>query len=74
MIEEQIRRKIQDLIIRSQLLAPDSGVGLHRDTAQIRGRDGWLTEALNVVELPGSWSNCYNGDCPPCCNWVGLRS
>jgi hypothetical protein len=45
-LEQAIRLKIQDLVRRA-----DSLSGLPRDFAQSAQSEGWLTEALNVIEL-----------------------
>lgn len=58
MIEDNIRRKIEDLIRRSASLVNDGGVA--RDTRHLAGCEAWITEALNVIQLaiPGP-SNAY---------------
>jgi hypothetical protein len=51
-IEEQIRQKIQDLVSRSdRLVAAASGSALARDNRHMSECEGWITEALNVIEL-----------------------
>jgi hypothetical protein len=52
MIEENIRRKIQDLVGRStQLVSASGGSGLPRDRWHQSECEGWITETLNVIEL-----------------------
>jgi hypothetical protein len=49
MIEDKIRRKIEDLIRRAAPLVPDSGrVRDHRHLAEC---DAWIAEVLNVIQL-----------------------
>jgi hypothetical protein len=50
MVEERIRQKIEDLVRRSAPLIL-STAGIARDTKHMSECDGWLTEALNVIEL-----------------------
>lgn len=50
MIEENVRRKIQDLIHRSQPLVI-STTGVARDTKHLSECEGWIAEALNIIEL-----------------------
>src|ERR1700685_4315095 len=49
MIQDAVRTKIQDLIARSGPLLPRSEE--LRDSRHISLCQGWITEALNVVEL-----------------------
>jgi hypothetical protein len=52
MIEEKIRLKIRDLVQRgTTLTAHGSGSGHARDTYHLSLCEGWLVEALNVIEL-----------------------
>jgi hypothetical protein len=48
MIEDNIRRKLEDLIVRSTNLSQG---GIARDTHHLAQCEGWITEALNVIEL-----------------------
>jgi hypothetical protein len=50
MIEENVRRKIEDLIYRAAPLAPSQS-GLPRDLQHINQCEGWITEALNIIEV-----------------------
>jgi hypothetical protein len=50
MIEENIRRKIQDLIGRAASITA-SGSGMARNTREISQCQGWIAETLNVIEL-----------------------
>jgi hypothetical protein len=47
MLEEAIRRKVQDLIRRAPSLVSDS----RRSAAAIGLCEGWITEAVNVIEV-----------------------
>jgi hypothetical protein len=49
MIEDNIRRKIETLIQRSPSLVTLAATA--RDTRHLAQCDGWITEALNVVEV-----------------------
>src|SRR5260370_15690926 len=50
MIEENIRRKIQELIdLSGRLIITSSGVA--RDTQHLSECHRWITEALNVIQL-----------------------
>jgi hypothetical protein len=49
MIEDHIRQKIEDLIARSVSLVTPGGTA--RDTHHLALCKGWITEALNVVQL-----------------------
>jgi hypothetical protein len=51
MIEENVRKKIQDLLNRAPALAATSPMGLARDNQHINQCKGWITETLNVIEL-----------------------
>jgi hypothetical protein len=57
MIEESVRSKLTDLIARAPALAPTE-TGLARDSRHVSQCDGWIAEAVNVMELavplPGS--------------------
>jgi hypothetical protein len=46
MLDEAIRKKIEDLVRRAGSIA-----GSPRSTAQTAQAEGWITEALNVIEL-----------------------
>jgi hypothetical protein len=46
MLEDAIRKKIEDLLHRAPPLS-----GAPRDSRQVSQAHGWLTEAMNVVEL-----------------------
>ena len=50
MIEEKIRDKIINLVARSGRLSVSSA-GVARDTRHLSECQGWITEALNVIEL-----------------------
>jgi hypothetical protein len=50
MIEENVRRKLTDLVGRAHALA-DSSSGVARNSRHISLCDGWITEALNIIEL-----------------------
>jgi len=56
MIEDNIRRKIQDLFARSLSLATENGT---RDMNYFARCAGWITEALNVTELALPPKNAY---------------
>jgi hypothetical protein len=47
-LEEAIRKKIEDLVSRSEALVPVGGT--LRDTHHAASCRGWITEALNIVE------------------------
>jgi hypothetical protein len=51
MIEENIRRKIEDLINRSVPITSGARGGIARDTEHLSACQAWLTEALNIIEL-----------------------
>lgn len=51
MIEENVRKKIEDLLIRASGLAVTSPMGLARDAQHYSQCSGWITEALNITEL-----------------------
>jgi hypothetical protein len=46
MLEEAIRRKIEDLVRRAGDLS-----GAPRNSAQVDQSEGWITEAVNVIEV-----------------------
>jgi hypothetical protein len=46
MLEQVIRRKIEDLVRRADPLS-----GAPRNSAQVAQAEGWITEALNVIEV-----------------------
>jgi hypothetical protein len=48
-VEDSIRVKIKDLIARSSALVGTGG--LAKTNAQVAQCEGWITEALNVIEL-----------------------
>jgi hypothetical protein len=50
MIEKNVRTKIEELINRAPPLAP-SRSGLPRDSQHINQCEGWITEALNIIEV-----------------------
>jgi len=50
MIEANIRKKIEDLIVRAKA-RPLSSTGNARDTAEMVFCDRWITEALNICEV-----------------------
>jgi hypothetical protein len=49
MIEEKIRRKIEDLIGRARTIGPSDG--MVRDDRHFGACEGWLVEARNVIQL-----------------------
>ena len=49
MIEDNIRRKIENLITRAPPLFQSGGVA--RDTRHLAACEAWITEALNVIQL-----------------------
>ena len=49
MIEERVNAKLQDLIAGGDALTTENG--LVRDTAHHSECQGWITEALNIIEL-----------------------
>ncbi len=49
MIEDHIRRKIEDLITRAASIVGYGSIA--RDTRHLALCEGWITEALNVIEL-----------------------
>ena len=51
MIEDNIRRKIEELIARAPVLVGFGGSGIARNTFQMAQCEAWITEALNIVEL-----------------------
>ena len=56
MIEQKVRSKILDLVSRSGRLNI-STAGVARDTQHLSECRGWLTEALNVIELAVPFPN-----------------
>jgi hypothetical protein len=60
MIEVNVRKKIEDMLIRAPGLAITSPRGFPRDAQHISQCHGWIAEALNIIELAVSMpSNAY---------------
>jgi hypothetical protein len=49
MIEDSIRKKIEELIARSVAIVGQGAIA--RDTGHLALSEGWITEALNVIQL-----------------------
>jgi hypothetical protein len=54
-IDGKVRKKIEDLIARARAL--DAPAGIARNSREVSVCEGWITEALNVVELAAPQPN-----------------